>query len=204
MYQESVFNGDVRLIVHGEQACTARSHGCSGWRVSPDNKASAWGIRCSTASSECTAAAGLPGRLMMRLSPRVPETARLIEANGVSFNPWLRISSPNPSRTRSHIERVASGVTSRGVIPVPPVVTTSRARDACSRRAEASCSRSSGTIKMRSTENPASRRRAETSGPDRSSRRPAKQESLTVMTTAFTLAILHGRKWLRCCCRRCQ
>ena len=41
--------------------------------------------------------------------------------------PRDRIRSAIPSTSRSHTARVASGVTSRGAIPVPPVVTTRRA-----------------------------------------------------------------------------
>ena len=44
--------------------------------------------------------------------------------------PAERICSAIPSTSRSHTARVASGVTSRGAIPVPPVVTTRRAEPA--------------------------------------------------------------------------
>ena len=58
--------------------------------------------------------------------------------------------------SRSSTSRVASGVTSRGASPVPPVVSTSCARAMSSRRAATICSRSSGTTR-RSTSKPSAR-----------------------------------------------
>src|SRR5262249_35020370 len=45
-------------------------------------------------------------------------------AVGTNFSETSRINSPKPSRIFSHTASVASGVTSRGAGPVPPVVTT--------------------------------------------------------------------------------
>ena len=52
-----------------------------------------------------------------------------------------------PGASRSNTSRVASGVTSRGASPVPPVVRTNRAEAASSRIAAAIWSRSSGTAR---------------------------------------------------------
>ena len=60
-----------------------------------------------------------------RRSQRAPATARESAAIGVCASPVARISSARPGASRSITARVASGVTSRGPKPVPPVVTTS-------------------------------------------------------------------------------
>ena len=86
-----------------------------------------WGSKSTTASSDSTAPLGLPGRLRIRLRPRVPQRARLRAENLVFLRPSERMSSGIPSTSRSQTARVASGVTSRADIPVPPVVSTSRA-----------------------------------------------------------------------------
>ena len=80
--------------------------------------------------------------------------------------------------------RVASGVTSRGVRPVPPVVRTTRASVASPRSASAISSRSSGT-RRRTTSYPSSRRSCSSRSPLRSSRVPATTPSETVSTAAF-------------------
>src|SRR5579884_2884417 len=78
--------------------------------------------------------------------------------------------SATPSSTRSQTARVASGVTSRGAIPVPPLVTTKRAAAASSRKAEAIRSTSSGTILLVTTSKPAVTRAEVSRGPEASSR----------------------------------
>ena len=67
---------------------------------------------------------------------------------------------------------VASGVTSRGANPVPPVVNTSNECAASSTIASAIASRSSGTTR-RTTSKPSSRRRSSSASPLASSRSPA-------------------------------
>ena len=57
--------------------------------------------------------------------PTLPTIARDNAAIGVCVKPAVRISSANPGASRSTTAFVASGVTSRGPNPVPPVVTTS-------------------------------------------------------------------------------
>ncbi len=71
---------------------------------------------------------------------------------GVLDNDALRINSPNPGTRRSQTRAVASGVTSRGAIPVPPVVITSRAPSPVAFSiAVAIASISSGTTTIAST-----------------------------------------------------
>ena len=69
----------------------------------------------------------LPGKLIISVDCRIPATARERAARGVLLKPsnahqFRRFPEHGLSITAS----VASGVTSRGESPVPPVVTTSR------------------------------------------------------------------------------
>src|ERR1700691_1931357 len=98
--------------------------------VFPSSKLSACGTSSSTACSDSTAPLGLPGTFKISVLPRTPHTPRLRAANGVFFKPSLRMRSPTPSIRRSQIASVASGVTSRTAIPVPPVVTMNCASSA--------------------------------------------------------------------------
>ena len=59
--------------------------------------------------------------------PRSPATPRERSACGVRASASARIASAIPGASRSSTVRVASGVTSRGANPVPPVVSTSNA-----------------------------------------------------------------------------
>ena len=70
---------------------------------------------------------GFPARFRIRVCLRTPQMPRLSAASGVFFEPSKRMRSATPSSRRSQTARVASGVTSRSAIPVPPVVTTRRA-----------------------------------------------------------------------------
>ena len=92
------------------------------------------------ARKACRADSGLATR------PRTPHTARLRAANFVVFAPSARMRSAIPSRSRSHTARVASGVTSRWAMPVPPVVTTNRACALKRMRTSRIADSSSGTI----------------------------------------------------------
>jgi len=65
---------------------------------------------------------GLPGRLMIRDRPRMPATAREIMACGVTFMLEALMASAIPGISLSRTFSVASGVRSRGLTPVPPVV----------------------------------------------------------------------------------
>ncbi len=87
---------------------------------------------------------------------------------------------------------VAWGVTSRGVSPVPPVVTMSGWFADPSTRA-ASIAHCSSGIRSRSTVKPRAARRSSTRAPEVSSRAPAAAPSLAVMTSAVRPAI---RSWV--------
>ena len=65
---------------------------------------------------------GLPGRLTISVRPRMPLTPRESMACGVLASEAARIASAMPGASRSRTASVASGVTSREVRPVPPVV----------------------------------------------------------------------------------
>ena len=118
----------------------------AGWApVAPSESSTACGSTGSTASSDSRTPFGDPGRLMTSASPIVPAVPRDSAAIGVCASPAARISSLNPGASRSSTALVASGVTSRGPNPVPPVVTTSVC-DAARRTSVRSISaRSSGT-----------------------------------------------------------
>jgi hypothetical protein len=151
--------------------------------VLPANRSSACGSSGSTARSELSAPAGLPGKLTISEAPSVPQTPRPSAANGVCFAPSARISSANPGTSLSHTESVASGVTSRGPSPVPPVVTTSALAAAAVWIAVTMCLTSSGTTTATQSI-PASAKISRSAGPERSICVPAKHRSLTVMTVA--------------------
>ena len=105
-----------------------------------------------TASMFSRAALGLPGRFTMRVRPRMPATSRERQARGVIAIEAARMASGMPGAMRSHTATVASGVTSRGEKPVPPVVrtsATSAAATSVSMRSMTPCS--SGTTQVSTT-----------------------------------------------------
>ena len=67
---------------------------------------------------------GLPGKLMISVRLRMPATARESIQLAVCGREAARIASAIPGASRSITARVASGVTSSGEKPVPPVVRT--------------------------------------------------------------------------------
>ena len=69
-------------------------------------------------------ARGLPGRFMISVVFRIPHTAREIMALGVFLRLSALMASDMPGKNLSRTAIVASGVTSLGVTPVPPVVRT--------------------------------------------------------------------------------
>jgi hypothetical protein len=90
---------------------------------------------------------GRPGRLTTSVRPQMPAVCRERIAVGTFSSDTFRISSPNPGSSFAHTRSVASGVTSRGAGPVPPVVITRQQPAADnSRIAPAIASRSSATI----------------------------------------------------------
>lgn len=110
-----------------------------------------WAMAPITASIFSRAALGLPGRFTIRVRPQMPAASRERQARGVIANEAARIASGMPGAMRSQTAAVASGVTSRGEKPVPPVVSTSATSDAARRRSSVSITTcSSGTI-VRST-----------------------------------------------------
>ena len=114
-----------------------------------------------------------------------PAIPRESDARWVVARPRARSSSARPGASRSIASRVASGVTSRGARPVPPVVTTSAARvaDLAQQGGDAGAivrddQRALDREPLRLEQADGFRAR---SGPRA---RPAAAESLTVMTTA--------------------
>src|SRR5688572_26258141 len=84
----------------------------------------AWANMGRTAPKHSLTPLTLPGKLIISVDCRMPATARDRAARGVLLNPSTRISSAMPGTGLSITATVASGVTSRGESPVPPVVTT--------------------------------------------------------------------------------
>src|SRR5436305_6726757 len=76
----------------------------------------------------------LPGKLIINVDWRIPETALDKAARGVIFRLSSRINSAMPGTGLSMTADVASGVTSRGERPVPPDVTTSLNPSSLARR----------------------------------------------------------------------
>ena len=89
-----------------------------------------------------------------------------------------------PSTIRSHTARVASGVTSRGATPVPPVVITSCAFSHARISAASIRGCSSGTTSASTTSYFWVVSSADNLGPVRSWRLPSKLESLMVRTAS--------------------
>jgi len=154
----------------------------------------AWGSKFATASRDSTAPFGLPGRLMMMLAPRIPATARDMMARGVFFMPSARICSANPGIRRSATAIVASGVTSRGPRPVPPVVRIkSAARESATVLIKPSIHwRSSAETCVETTSQPSALQRSTRPGPERSSLVPRETESLMVRMATRVASILCG------------
>src|SRR5215470_14258889 len=157
------------------------------------------GRRSARASRDSTAPLGLPGKLRINDLWRTAATARERIARRVFSIPLRRISSAKPGIRRSATAMVASGVESRGLKPVPPVVRikSKRPESASSR----SCSRmlggSSVMTRLDLISQPSSRQRAITAGPDLSSLFPDETESLMVMTAKRSRI---GHWWKLLCC----
>ena len=81
-----------------------------------------WRRAGSTAPRHSSTAFTLPGRLRIRVSPRMPAVSRLSMPWGVWRRLSARMASGRPGVKRSITEAVASGVMSRLEKPVPPVV----------------------------------------------------------------------------------
>src|SRR5690349_8285480 len=156
------------------------------WRA-PCNTLTACGNRWATASSDSAAPLGLPGRFTMSVLCRTAAAPRERMAVGVCSNPLRRISSEIPGTIRSATACVASGVLSRGPMPVPPVVSTTSTRpESASSR---NCSRiPAGSSEIRNdtvTSQPSPRQAATTAGPEASSRSPLATVSLMERTATL-------------------
>ena len=135
---------------------------------------------------ERRAAFSEPGTFSTSVCPLIPATARESIARGVDFSPSTHMATGMARISRSSTASVASGVTSCGERPVPPVVTT---RSACNMSqawtmAAEICPSSSGTVCIACTAKPAFSSMARMAGPLVSVRVPAAQKSLTVRMTA--------------------
>src|SRR5262249_45450864 len=128
---------------------------------------------------------GEPGRLTIIVAPRRPASPRESRACGVRSRASARIASATPGASRSSTAAVASGVTSRGANPVPPVVSTTLAMSASWQIAAPIVSLSAGTTR-RATSKPSPASRSASRSPLRSSRVPSWTPSDTVSTAALT------------------
>jgi len=134
------------------------------------------------ASSDSTAPRGLPGKLTISVVPRTPATARERSARGFFARPLSRIRSPIPGSSLLQTREVASGVTSRGPIPVPPVVRISSTRPlfVSLLNSDSIAGRRSATTCVETTSQPNAEHRSRTAGPEPSARSPRDTESLMV------------------------
>lgn len=82
------------------------------------------GIAGMTASKHTRIACGFPGKFTTSVLFLITATCLERIAVGTVFAETDRIRSPKPGSSRVATASVASGVTSLGVGPVPPVVTT--------------------------------------------------------------------------------
>ena len=95
---------------------------------------------------------GEPGSVTTSADPMVPATPRDSTDVGTFSRETARSASAMPGTARSSIGSTASGVTSVGVRPVPPVVSTAVAPAArASRTAARMCTTSSGTMRRSTT-----------------------------------------------------
>jgi len=88
----------------------------------PDNISRPCGNTGKITSKHSRTALTLPGRLIIKVLRRTPATARESIDRLVFFKLSILMASASPGTSRSITARVASGVLSRGLKPVPPVV----------------------------------------------------------------------------------
>ena len=129
-----------------------------------------------------TAALGLPGKLTIKVAPRIPAVARESIAWGVNCKLAARMASASPGASRSTTACVASGVTSRRLKPVPPVVKriSSSPESAQPARTSFNLARSSGKISCLVRIHSCSAITFASAGPDASGRSPRAERSETV------------------------
>ena len=123
----SMRTSDARRRGSGAVPCSTRSCLPVGRRAIAGGELEAVPERGPQHREPVAAAAGEPGRLTTSVAPRRPATPRESSAWGVRVSASERIASAMPGASRSITVEVASGVTSRGAKPVPPVVNTSNA-----------------------------------------------------------------------------
>lgn len=128
--------------------------------------------------------AGDPGRFTISVVPATPASPRESAAVGTFSRPYARIASGMPGISRSRTRRVASGVSSVGEMPVPPVVTITSYPAATPSRSAASTGAPSGTTCGPSTANRIRVRPSAISGPPLSSYTPADARLEAVTTSA--------------------
>src|SRR2546428_5964582 len=128
--------------------------------LSPARSSTACGSTGTSTSSDSRTARGDPGRFTTSAGPMAPATPRDSMPCGVCSRERARRASAMPGISRSMTRRVASGVTSFGDRPVPPVVRTTFApARTAARMAVATRSTSSGTSSVRTTSMPSAVRR---------------------------------------------
>src|SRR5688572_11135547 len=133
----------------------------------------------------CSTALGLPGKLTISVDSAMPEIPRVRMPSGVWRADSARIASASPGASRWITTRVASGVMSSGVMPVPPVVkirSQSWSTKWCSRSSISA--KSSGTTSIPTTSQPAFSASAASTGPERSSAERLATEVETVRIAA--------------------
>ena len=168
------------------------------YRSPPPRSCTACGSTGMIADKPSRTPEGEPGRFTTSESPIVPATARDSAAIGVWVRPSARISSAKPGASRSMTARVASGVTSRGPNPVPPVVTTSPCDAESSVKTPSISRRSSGTTLRVVTSNPLARRIDSARSPDSSTREPRVTPSETVTTAVEIVDAIPSSSHLAC------
>ena len=142
----------------------------------------ACGNKSAMASNDSRAPRGLPGRLTIKVRPRTPATARDKTARGVFLRPSARINSAIPGKSFWQAWVVASGVESRGPIPVPPVVRIKSAAplSASEMRRSRIAAGSSASSDSETICQPNCAQRSRRPGPEASLCVPRETESLTV------------------------
>jgi hypothetical protein len=149
---------------------------------SSDRRFTAWFKTGSMTRKFSTAARGLPGKFTISVLPRIPAVARDSIACGVTSRLEARMASANPGAARSITALVASGVTSLGLNPVPPLVNrmSSSPESAHAVSVLFNMGRSSGTISFWEIIHPCAVTSSSIAGPDRSGRSPREDRSETV------------------------
>lgn len=173
------------VVLHPGQEVHGLWNSCDSLRV-PGAPASrtACGIAGNTVSRHSAIAFTLPGKLMTRDFPQIPAVCLLRIAVGTCSTVAVRIRSPKPGSIFLQAFSVASGVTSRGAGPVPPVVRTRSHVDESLTMASVIESSSSGTIHVLRAGGPVKwlTTYLHTSGPPLSTYSPRDARSDTVKT----------------------